>query len=66
MERNLRLNWPDIVQNAVAVRKQNGFTQEQLALLADVSKPTLNHFEQGRTTVTLKNALKILSALGLA
>ncbi len=42
-----------------------GLTQEQLAVLAGVSKPTLNAFEQGKTTITLENAIKILRSLGM-
>jgi DNA-binding XRE family transcriptional regulator len=41
-------------------------TQEEFALLARVSKPTLNSFEQGKTNIKLDNALKILTMLGLA
>lgn len=66
MERNLCLDWQALVQEAVARRKQQRFTQEQLAVLAGVSKPTLNAFEQGRTTLTLTTALKILRCVGLA
>jgi transcriptional regulator with XRE-family HTH domain len=65
MERNIRLNWSDFVDEAIKRRKLQGFTQEQLSILAGVSKPTLNSFEQGKTTITLANALKILSVLGL-
>jgi transcriptional regulator with XRE-family HTH domain len=65
MERNIRLNWPDCVDEAVKRRKSQGLTQEQLAILAGVSKPTLNSFEQGKTTITLQNAIKILRELGL-
>ncbi len=65
MERNIRLNWPDFVEEAVKRRKLQGLTQEQLAILSGVSKPTLNSFEQGKTTVSLENALKILRTLGL-
>lgn len=36
-----------------------------MAILAGVSKPTLNSFEQGKTNITLENALKILKMLGL-
>ncbi len=31
----------------------------------ELSKPTLNEFEQGKTSITLENALKILKMLGL-
>lgn len=65
MERNLRLNWPDLVQEAIKRRKEQRLTQEQFAILAGVSKPTLNHFEQGKTSITLASALKILRALRL-
>ena len=66
MERNIRLNWQDFVIEAVKRRKAQKLTQEQMAMLAGVSKPTLNSFEQGRTTIKLENALKILKALGLS
>ncbi len=65
MERNLRLDWPSLVKEAVKRRKQQGLTQEQLAVLAGLSKPTLNHFEQGQTNITLDSAIKILRMLDL-
>ena len=46
-------------------RKQQRLTQEQLAVLAGVSKPTLNRFEQGQLNITLENAIKIFKVLGL-
>ncbi len=66
MERSIRLDWQEIVVEAVKRRKQQKLTQQQLAVIADVSKPTLNNFEQGRTNITLDTALKILRCLGLA
>lgn len=65
MERNIQLNWQGFVQEAVKRRKEQKLTQEQLAILAGVSKPTLNSFEQGKTTIKLDSALKILKVLGL-
>ena len=65
MERNLRLNWPAIVNEAISRRKAQRLTQEKLAILVGVSKPTLSDFEQGKTTITLAKALKIIHALGL-
>ena len=65
MERNIRLNWQAFVEEAIRRRKEQRLTQEQLAVLAGVSKPTLNHFEAGKTTITLENALKIFRMLGL-
>ncbi len=59
MERNIRLNWQGLIEQAIKRRKEQRLTQEQLAILAGVSKPTLNRFEQGKTTITLENAMKI-------
>jgi len=66
MERNIRLNWQHFVEEAVKRRKEQRLTQAQLSVLAAVSKPTLNSFEQGKTSVRLDSALKILRVLGLA
>jgi len=66
MERNIRLDWQSLVEEAVKRRKEQKLTQKQLAVLAGVSSPTLNSFEQGRTSITLETALKILRCLGLA
>lgn len=65
MERNIRLNWQSFVEEAVKRRKEQGLTQEQLAVLAGVSKPTLNSFEQEKTNIKLDSAFKILRVLGL-
>jgi transcriptional regulator with XRE-family HTH domain len=65
MERDLRLNWQSFVEEAVKRRKEQKLTQQELATLSGVSKPMLNAFEQGRTNITLDNALKILAGLGL-
>jgi transcriptional regulator with XRE-family HTH domain len=70
MERNFsksgRLDWQNLVIEAVKRRKEQRLTQEQLSVLAGVSKPTLNSFEQGKTTIKLDSALKILKVLGLS
>lgn len=65
MERNICLNWKELVQEAIIRRKEQRLTQKQLAVLCDVSGPTVNNFEQGRTNITLESALKILRCLGL-
>ncbi len=65
MEKPLRLSWTDFVQEAVKRRKEQKLTQEELAALVGVSKPTLNKFEQGQENISLENALKILKMLGL-
>lgn len=66
MECNVRLDWQSFVVEAVKRRKEQRLTQEQLAVLAGVSKPTLNSFEQGKTNLRLDSAIKILKMLGLA
>lgn len=66
MERNIQLDWQSFVQEAVKRRKEQNLTQEQLAVLSNVSKPTLNRFEQGKTNIKLDSALKILKMLGLS
>lgn len=65
MERNICLNWSEFVQEVINRRKLQHLTQEQLAVLAQVSKPTLNRFEQGKTNITVENAMKIMRVLGL-
>jgi len=66
MERNIHLDWPAIVKEAIKRRYEQKLTQEQLSVLANVSKPTINSFEQGKTTIKLETALKILKFLGLS
>lgn len=65
MERNIRLNWQDLVEEAIRRRKEQKLTQEQLSILAGVSKPTLNNFEQGKHNIKLESAVKIFKILGL-
>ncbi len=66
MERNLRLDWQSLVEEAVRRRKEQKLTQKQLAVLAGVSGPTVNAFEQKKTGITLGSAQKILQCLGMA
>ena len=65
MERNIQLNWPAIVEEAIKRRKQSKLTQQQLAVLASVSKPTVIRFEKQVQNISLKNAFSILAQLGL-
>ena len=65
MERNIRLDWPNIVTQAIKRRKEQNLTQQQLSVLAGVSKPTLSSFEQMQTSIKLESAIKILRVLGL-
>ncbi len=66
MERNIRLDWQELVEEAISRRKQQKLTQKKLAVLSGVSGPTVNSFEQGKTSITLASALKIMKSLGLA
>jgi transcriptional regulator with XRE-family HTH domain len=65
MERNIQLNWPSVVEEAIKRRKSQNLTQKQLAVLAGVSGPTVNRFEQRHGNITLKSAFAILKTLGL-
>lgn len=65
MERNIQLDWPAVVKEAVKRRKQSKLTQKQLATLAGVSGPTLNRFERQEKNITLDSAFAILKILGL-
>ena len=60
------LNWTELVREAIAVRKQEGLTQRDLAALAGVTQPTIVKFEKGSTSIRVDSALAILRALGLA
>ncbi len=59
------LNWEKLVREAIAVRKQEGLSQRDLAALAGVTQPTIVKFEKGSTSIRLNIALAILRALGL-
>ena len=60
-----KVYYKDVIEEAIKRRKEQRLTQEQLAVLAGVSKPTLNAFEQSKINITLENAIKILRALGM-
>lgn len=65
MERDLRINWPALVEEAYRRRKAQKFTQRRLAAIADVSTPTVSRFESGDKNIQLASVLAILEALGL-
>lgn len=66
MERNFQQDWQEIVREAIKRRKGQKLTQKQLALLAGVSGPTVNSFEQLKTNIKLESCLKLLRCLGLS
>ena len=65
MERNIRIDWQSVVDEAVKRRKQQGLTQKQLAILVGISTPTLIRFEHGKTSITVASCFRILKMLGL-
>jgi transcriptional regulator with XRE-family HTH domain len=65
MERDIRLNWSLLVEEAIQRRRKMNLTQQQLAGLAKVSTPTVSRFEQAKKNVQLSSVLAILDVLGL-
>src|SRR6476660_4961817 len=65
MERQFRLNWPAIVKEAKQRRKAQNLTQQRLAMLANVSTPTISRFESGSYDIELSSILMILKMLGM-
>lgn len=66
MERNFQQDWKELVKEAIKRRKEQNLTQKQLAILAGVSGPTVNSFEQLKTNIKLESCLKLLRCLGLS
>src|SRR6202453_4565323 len=65
MEREFRLNWTLLVEEAVRRRHSLNLTQKQLAELAKVSTPTISRFEQDDKDIQLSSVLAILGVLGM-
>jgi transcriptional regulator with XRE-family HTH domain len=65
MERHFQINWPLLVEEAVRRRHGLKLTQRQLALLANVSTPTVSRFEQAAKDIQLSSALAIFEVLGM-
>ncbi|PCJ44131.1 MAG: transcriptional regulator [Alphaproteobacteria bacterium] len=65
MERNIRLNWHQLVEEAIKRRKEQKISQRRLAAIAGISQPTISRFEQRRKDIQLSSAIKILDVLGL-
>ena len=51
MERNIRLDWQELVEEAISRRKQQKLTQKKLAVLGRVASIT----GQARSTLTREN-----------
>lgn len=65
MERDIRLNWETITEEARRRRESRGMTQSHLAALAKVSRSTLSRFENKSGDVQLSSVLRILSVLDM-
>ncbi len=65
MERQFRINWQAIVEEAKQRRKEQNITQEKLAKLAGVSTPTISRFESGEENIEMSSVLNILQVLGM-
>jgi transcriptional regulator with XRE-family HTH domain len=65
MERQFRINWPAIVEEAKQRRKSQKLTQQRLGELAGVSTPTISHFEGGERDIQLSTVTNILGVLGM-
>jgi transcriptional regulator with XRE-family HTH domain len=65
MERDIRLNWETITEEARRRRESRGMTQSHLTALAKVSRSTLSRFENKSGDVQLSSALRILSVLDM-
>lgn len=59
------IDWRALVDEAIRRRKAEGLTQRSLAVLAGVSLPTVNLFEQGDINLRFERVVAILNALGL-
>ena len=58
MERNIRLNWNLLVEEAIKRRKERKISQRRLAAIAEVSQPTVSRFEQRKDDIQLSSAIK--------
>src|SRR5258706_6370492 len=65
MERELRINWTILVEEAVRRRHKLKLTQKQLATLAKLSTPTVSRFEQADKDIQVSSVLPILDVLGM-
>ena len=66
MERDIRLNWETITDEARRRRESRGLTQSHLAALAKVSRSTLSRFENNSGDVQLSSVLaEFLSVLNM-
>lgn len=60
-----KLNWPEIVKEAIRRRNEEGLMQKTHAALAGVSIPTMISFERAATTISMDKVLTILEVVGM-
>jgi transcriptional regulator with XRE-family HTH domain len=65
MERDIRLKWETITEEARRRREARGMTQNHLAALAKVSRSTLSRFENKSGDIQMSSVLRILSVLDM-
>lgn len=59
----MEVNYQKIGERIREARKKQGFSQEKLADLVDLSKPHMSHIETGSTKVSLPTLIKIANSL---
>jgi transcriptional regulator with XRE-family HTH domain len=65
MERDLQLDWQEIVDEAHRRRKERKLPMRRLAAQANVSLPTVLRFEKNERDIQLSSVLAILNVLGM-
>lgn len=65
MERNIQLDWQDLVNEAIRRRKENKLSQKHLAAMAGVNHLGVVKFEKMQENIELKTVFAILHVLGL-
>lgn len=61
----IMINFHFLRNEAIQRRRQQRLTQKKLALLADLSTPTISHFESGKTNIRISSIMSILTVLGM-
>ena len=65
MERDIQLDWQEIIEEARRRRKGRKLPMRRLAAQANVSLPTVLRFEKNERDIQLSSALAILNVLGM-
>lgn len=65
MERDIQLDWQEIVDEAHRRRKERKLPMRRLAAQANVSLPTVLRFEKNQRDIQLSSVLAILNVLGM-